>query len=393
MAKRGQGVGTIAKRYDKDGNWDGTWWARITIGRDESGKQKRKAFYGKTKKEVQDKMIEALNDINKNAYIEQSNITFSQWLDIWMKEYRKDKVRASTFCQNSYTIKKHVKPFLGQFKLKDLRNDMIQAFVNNFSKDRYTVASIRKYYNIVHAALKQAYLNKLILNNPADHTVLPPLDKKEKKVLSPDEQKSFIKSAKQIEYGNLFIFILCTGLRIGEALALTWNDVDFEKETVNINKTYTIASVSGEGKEQRWGVGPVKTKASNRNIPLLPEAVILLKEQLKEQEENALVYGQGYNDNGVIFCTNNGSLMPSKLMRTRLKKILVRAGLPTDVGFTPHSLRHTFATRALENGVEMRIVQDILGHANMNITANLYTHVLPSVKRESIMKLRTTIQL
>ena len=126
MAKRGQGEGSISKRPD------GTWWARITVGKTPDGKQKRKAFYGKTRKEVQEKLTAALNDINNNTYIEPSKMTLASWMDIWLKEY-KSTVKPSTFIMRHSANQKYISMILGQYKLKDLRRDHIQTFVNDLS--------------------------------------------------------------------------------------------------------------------------------------------------------------------------------------------------------------------------------------------------------------------
>ena len=122
MAKRGQGEGSISKRPD------GTWWARITVGKTPDGKQKRKAFYGKTRKEVQEKLTAALNDINNNTYIEPSKITVEQWMYIWLRDYKKNSVKPKTYAAYEAHIRNHIAPDLGGYKLASLRNDMVQRF-------------------------------------------------------------------------------------------------------------------------------------------------------------------------------------------------------------------------------------------------------------------------
>lgn len=127
MAKRGQGEGTISKRED------GTWWARISLGVDENGKRKRKAFYGKTRKEVQEKLTTALNDVNNDSYVEPSKMTVSQWMDIWLKEYNKPCVKPSSYLRHHSITENHIKPMLGNYKIKDLRNDTVQKFINELN--------------------------------------------------------------------------------------------------------------------------------------------------------------------------------------------------------------------------------------------------------------------
>ncbi len=140
MAKRGQGEGSISKRDD------GTWWARITVGRDENGKQKRKAFYGKTRKEVQEKMAVALNNIDNNTFIDSTKITLGKWLDMWLLEYKKNTLRDTTYGNYSRYISMDIKPTLGDYLLKDLRNETIQRWVNQMSENGATPNKIKESY-------------------------------------------------------------------------------------------------------------------------------------------------------------------------------------------------------------------------------------------------------
>ena len=141
MAKRGQGEGSISKRPD------GTWWARITIGKDENGKQKRRAFYGKTRKEVQEKLTAAVNDVNNDVYIEPSSMTVSIWLDTWLEDYKKRSVRTNTYLGLCYYVNYHIKPVLGSIKLKDLRPEMVQRLINELSDKNLAVSTIGSIYD------------------------------------------------------------------------------------------------------------------------------------------------------------------------------------------------------------------------------------------------------
>lgn len=385
MAKRGQGEGTISKRPD------GTWWARITIGRDENGKQKRKAFYGKTRKEVQEKLTAALNEVQMGTYIEPSNMTLESWLYTWLKEYKKNSVKASTYESYYRIIKSRLAPSLGHYSIKDLRNDMIQRYINQLTEDGLNARTVEYTHRVLKMALEQAADNELIIKNPAGKIILPRKVTKEARVLTVEEQDKFIKASKSYRNGEIFILILATGLRIGEALALTWDDVDFYGQVLNIDKTQSEVSVGSDGKVQRTiNYTSPKTVAGRRKIPLIPKAIQILCEVKFKQDEEKKKFKEAYIDNNLVFCTKLGTPYHESDMARCIRCISKLAGLE---GVHPHALRHTFATRGLENGVDIKIMQSLLGHSKISMTADLYTHVLPDQKKDSMMKMVDTINL
>lgn len=193
--------------------------------------------------------------------------------------------------------------------------------------------------------------------------VFPKIDKKDKRILSVEEQNIFINIAKNEYQGEVFLFALAIGLRIGEILALTWNDIDFDNELVAVNKTLVnVKDFDEEGSKWHTEVGTPKTRASNRTVPLLPEIVRLLRDKKREQKETMLKLGTKYENNNLVFCNLQGRFLNYSDMRKKLRQILTKANLK---GITIHSLRHTFATRCLENGVELRVVQEFLGHSSI----------------------------
>jgi len=377
MAKRGQGEGTISKRPD------GTWWARITLGKDENGKQKRRAFYGKTRAEVQQKLTAALNDVNNDKYIEPSKMTLAQWLEAWMKEYKRNYLRASSFYNIYQYVHGIIIPRIGSVKLKDMKRESVQRFINGLIDDGYKATTVKVYHGALSGALKQAYENGLIADNPAVGSKLPLEKKEEKRVFTQEEQAAFVKVAKDSIQGQVCIFILCTGLRIGECLALEWNDIDFIEKTVRISKTITVTRNPYDKSAQTSGVAEPKTQSGNRTIPLLPSALVLL-EIIKA---NQIIL------NDKIFCNAIGEPIKDSFVRYYLRLFLEQIGIDKQEKFTVHSLRHTFATRGLENGIELRVMQELLGHASMSMTADLYTHVLPEKKKESMMKMEGTVEI
>jgi integrase len=230
-----------------------------------------------------------------------------------------------------------------------------------------------------------------MIKNTAVDITLPKIIKKEIRVFTVEEQKHFMEEAKAVYAGEIFIFDLGTGLRIGELLSMTWSDVNFDDEIIRVKRTLNIVK-DFDDMEAKWHkeFGSPKTESSNRSIPLLPDLVTLLKKVQQVQNELVSFAGSAYENNNLVFATKLGRPLDPRNMQRTFKTITDKAGI---FGATIHSCRHTFATRGLENGIELRVMQELLGHASIKMTADLYTHVLPDKKRDSIMKLSGTIKI
>ena len=391
--KRGQGEGSIFFIEEKK-----LWCAKITVGKDENGRQKRKAFYGKTRKEVQEKLTAAVNDVNNDTYIEPSRMTVGEWLDIWLKDYKKKSVKPTTYTVCHRYCKNYIKPAIGHCLLKDLRNMHIQRIVNDMIDKELSPETIGLVHTVISGALKQAVKNDLVKKNAAADVLLPKPRKYTRRVLTVEEQRRLVETAKTQRHGEFVILALATGLRCGELLALTWDDVDFEKSELHVNKT-TYTAKDPDICDAKWEVrvGSPKTETSDRVVPLLPGVLEMLgsmkdaQEMLKRSETAWRGFGF-LNEDNLVFCNSKGTLVRPDNMRSYFKAILLKAGINSE-GMGIHSLRHTFATRGLENGIDMKIMQELLGHASIKMTADIYTHVLPDTKKDSIQKLEGTINL
>ena len=377
---RGKGEGTISKRPD------GTWWARVTTGWDDEGNQKRKAFYGKTRKEVHDKMTAALNEMsmNKGRYVDPKKTTLADWLDEWLEVYKKENVRDSTYGNYHDFIRVHIKPFFKNVMLSDIKPIAVQKFANHLSAKGGSPARHNIVLQTLKQALDQAVKNDMISKNPAKDIKIPPRSSKLREVLTPDEQERFIAHAKYYgQYGEAFLIMLATGIRIGEVLALTWADVDFDNAEINVSKTLSRTFKHDKDVITKEVLGPPKTKSSTRKIPLFNGAIELLKFKKyrdKPKTENCQLFTSPKNEHPTPITYN-----------AKLKLILRAAGI--DKIISSHCLRHTFATKGLESGMELIVMQKILGHGSLKMTADLYTHVLPEKKHDSMSKLEEVIKL
>lgn len=384
MAKmRGHNEGSIRKRRD------GTWEARVTIGIMADGKQNRKSIYGKTRQEVNAKMTDLLNNLQKGIITNPTEMTLSEWLDSYMLDYKKPHVKDTTYIAYTVKVKNHIKPAIGHYKLKALRQDIIQKFVNGLTAKGLAPATVEAVFKLLHNALERAVDAGFIARNVANRVQLPKVPKPKIEVLTVDQQSVFVEKAKETYMGCAYIFDLCTGMRLGELLGLRWGDIDFEKDELHIQRTI-IKVKDPDNPDESWHLtfGDPKTPASERTIPLHQTAIKLLADVFEQQEINKTNAGAAYEDNDLVFCTKLGRPLDPINMRRTFYRICDKAGIS---GLHPHCLRHTFATRGAEKNVDVRVMQRFLGHASIEETANTYTHVLSDLKRDEMQKLANVV--
>ena len=379
MAKRGQNEGSIRKRKD------GTWEARVTIGISADGKQQRKSLYGKTRQEVSAKMTDLLNNLQKGIITNPTEMTLAEWLDHYMLEYKKQYVKPTTYNNYTVKVKNHIKPAIGHYKLKALRQDIIQKFVNSLSGKGLAPSTVIDIFKVLSNALETAVDDGLIVRNVANRVKLPKTTKPQITVLTQEQQNAFVEQAKVTYMGVVYIFDLCTGMRLGELLGLKWQDIDFEQNQLHIKRI--IRKVKDpDNPEEHWHLefGTPKTPTSERIIPLNETAIKVLADVWEQQEKNKEKANTAYEDNDLVFCTQLGRPLDPNNIRRTCYSICAKIGVSN---IHPHCLRHTFATRGAENNVDVRVMQKFLGHATIKETADTYTHVLNDLKQSEILKL------
>ena len=379
MAKRGQNEGSIRKRKD------GTWEARVTIGISADGKQQRKSLYGKTRQEVSAKMTDLLNNLQKGIITNPTEMTLAEWLDFYMLEYKKQYVKPTTYNNYTVKVKNHIKPAIGHYKLKALRQDIIQKFVNSLSGKGLAPSTVIDIFKVLSNALETAVDDGLIVRNVANRVKLPKTTKPQITVLTQEQQNAFVEQAKVTYMGVVYIFDLCTGMRLGELLGLKWQDIDFEQNQLHIKRI--IRKVKDpDNPEEHWHLefGTPKTPTSERIIPLNETAIKVLADVWEQQEKNKEKANTAYEDNDLVFCTQLGRPLDPNNIRRTCYSICAKIGVSN---IHPHCLRHTFVTRGAENNVDVRVMQKFLGHATIKETADTYTHVLNDLKQSEILKL------
>ena len=370
MAKRrSNGEGNIRKR--KDGRWEG----RYTAGHDsETGKQIFKNVLGKTQAEVKEKLKKALEEAKKVDVTRTGKYTVETWMDEWFENVAKLKVRPSSHQTYRGYIDHHIAPNIGNIPLEKLSTmDLQKLYRKLMNKGRVerieakdqpkglSAKTVRNINQVISSALDFAVAQKIIPENPCKAVALPKVEHKEMQTIPAEHLQAFLQEAKATGVYEMYYIELATGLRRGELLGLKWADIDWKNGIIKVRRS--IARVNGEIVES-----PLKTKNSYRAVSISPQAVDILIEQKKKTTDQ------------YVFPSPNGGPISPDSVNNMLKRVLARAGIPK-VRF--HDLRHTFATIALQNGVDIKTVSGMLGHFSAGFTLDTYAHVTTAAQKEA----------
>lgn len=392
--KRGQGEGSIRERFKKtrDGKKVSIGWeARYTAGIDKDGKQIQRSIYAKSSDEIKKKLRKVLSSIDNGTYIEPTKTTVSSWLDTWFDTYKKPSVKAKTLECYDNIIRNHIKPGIGSVLLKDLRPEQVQKLYNDIAK-KLSSRMAELTHVTLHAALQQALKNDLISRNVSEAATLPKKVKKEPRVLTTEEQQKFTEAFKGNRLEAAFTLDLFTGLRRGELLGLRWKDIDFKNKLIKVNQTLCRVKNFDDTvikTKTKLVFDTPKTEKGKRVIPLLDEVIEALKSHRTRQKTEKFKVGEIYQDNDLVFCTTIGTPLDPRKFNDLFHEVVEKAGIGRA---NIHALRHTFATRGLENGIELKVMQEFLGHSSISLTGDVYSHVLQDKKREAINKLKSVFK-
>lgn len=366
MAKRGHGEGSIYQRKD------GRWVASITL---EGGNRKRKTYYGKTRKEVQDKLKVAQREQEQGTLHTGPQQTVKQYLESWLEEVHKPTIKVSTYAKYRTIINKHIIPSLGHVQLQKLTPQQVQKLYSEKLKDGLTGKTVFSIHALLHKALDNAVRWNLVVRNVCDAVTPPRVERHEIQPLTPEQSKQLLKAVEGRSIEAIIKLALTTGMRRGELLALRWSDIDFKDKSLNVRHTVDYIGRFGYVESEP------KTNASRRKI-VIPDFVIeVLRQHRTRQKENKLKAGDAWQENNLVFCNAVGSYISPDYLLELFHKVLEDAGLP-DIRF--HDLRHSAATLLLSMGVHPKVVQEILGHSRINMTMDTYSHVLPSMQKEAM---------
>lgn len=382
-----KGTGSIRKK----GN---TYEGRVTVKI--QGRPTQISLCDQDKKTLIKKMAEAISQADDYQYCKSNTvITVGEWIIEWINTYKRGYVKNSTLRFYIDVFQDNIEPYIGSYRLIELTTWDIQkrliaklvAGDETKKKKPLSPKYIREIYRVLDMALKQAKVNKIISSNPMENVVIPKRRKVEINILKIGEQNDFEQLMKESEGCEPYLFILRTGLRANEVAGLYWDDINFELKIMYITQGLVAANEYDENLER---VGSyieetdLKSDTSHRRVPLIEDAYEFL---IKYREEYMKKYGitdvkdlRGKR----VFLTSKGNNIIAHFLWTKLDRLLKKVGFRH---IRVHDLRHTFATRCLQAGMSLRVLQVILGHANIAMTEK-YTHLVDDLDIEEMSKLQ-----
>ena len=360
--KRANGEGSIRKRAD--GRWEG----RYTAGyHPETGKRIIKNVLGKTQAECKAKLKKAIEESQALDVGRADEYTVAAWLRTWFELYAKPHIRPSSMNYYHRNIEQHIIPAIGDIPLNKLTTRDLQKLYNDLQsngrlrkvqkkeKPGLSNSTVRGIHMMLHNAFERAVKERLILRNPTENCIAPKIQKFEMQILQPEHIKEYLNAANARGLLPMFYLELVSGLRKGELTALLWSDLDIQNRTISVSKQY-VKNPNGELTLSR-----PKTETSVRKVSIPQEAIDLLIAEHDKHPDNPYMFPSPIT--GEMY-------YPDSIVNLH-KKILKDAGLP-HIRF--HDLRHTFATLALQNGVDVKTVSSMLGHYDAGFTLRTYTH-------------------
>jgi len=342
---------------------DGRYEARYIKCWDENGKAKYGSVYARTYAEVKVKLENTKAKLLDHQIILMPSQTIVDAINVHLNSI-KNQVKESTYGLYMRYSENYISPHFKDTPVSLLTSEMVQGFVDSLLGNGLSVATTQSVFNFLKNGLKTKLAKDIFTIK------LPKKQHYKVEVLSIDEQKRLELVAKDSDTINHIAIILClyTGIRIGELCGIMWKDIDFERQTLSINRTVQrIKNIDSNDKTKVICLNP-KSDTSQRDIPLPTVIVEMLKEHKK-------------NSNAPYIITFNENVIEPRTIQRRFKKLLSIAGI-RDVNF--HILRHTFATRALEKGFDIKTLSEVLGHASATMTLSKYAHVLDEHKRRSM---------
>lgn len=361
----------------------GKWYYMLTLY-DENGKRRQKKKRGfDTKGKAKAALTEAENEVNKGTYVEPSKETFINFINDWF-EIKKKNIPRSAKTTRMYIDSYIIPMFDNKVTLGNLKLTHVDKFINKMhsfdrgnGKTGYAPTTIKRAMDIIKASLEYAVDSGLIQKNVAKKATLPKGTNKEMKVWDEDEIEVFLKCAEDDKLYILYYMALMTGMRQGELLGLRWRDIDFNNHTITVKQV-----LAHNGKEFYSGA---KTAAGNRTIGINSKTMQKLIDHKASIEKDKDLHGEAYINYDLVVCTPIGTpYNPSNILNRSFKPLIQKAGV-TPIRF--HDLRHTHATMLLKLGENPKVIQERLGHANIKVTLETYSHVLPSMQKQVATKL------
>jgi len=358
--KRGNSEGSIYRRAD------GRWAASVSLDRG-----RRKSYYGKTRQDVAGKLATALKAQRDGLPLVAERQRVGDYLASWLETAR-PSLRARTWLRYEQYVRLHAIPWIGQVSLARLTPQHLQRLYGDRQEAGLSAMSVRHLHAVLHRALQQATRWGLVARNVADLVTPPRAAHHEMQTLSPEQARGFLRAVEEDRYEALFTLALTSGMRQGELLALNWEHVDLDGGTVQVRGTLQRTS-------DGLAIAEPKTASSRRQVVLTTQAIGQLRRHWVAQAQERLRLGAAWEDTGLVFANEIGRPVEAgNVVNRHFLPALRRADLPR-IRF--HDLRHTAATLLLSEGIHPKIVSEMLGHSQIAVTLDLYSHVTPTMQQ------------
>ena len=364
-------------------------------------------LYGTDLEALREEFESAKEQARLNADYRNNGITLDEWFEEWFTTVKSHRIKETSIAPMKGSYKRTFGFYIGNMKLKDIRPIDIQKVVNALEKEGKSGRTIQDALGRVRECMEFAVANRMITHNPCIVVEVPWTYKtaKEEIALTQQEQNEFLQAVDDSWYKEMFYFMCLTGVRVGELGALKGEDIDFKKNLIYIR--HSLSSQYSEGVKREIITSP-KTVNSTRAIPFIGEMKEMLLSQKQKQQALKKTLGERWRGKGefdnLVFTTGMGSPCNRYIVQKEIKKVIKRMREEEAVAavsekravreirdFHPHTLRHTFATRCFENKMEPKVVQKLMGHSNISVTLNIYTHVLENTMDEEIKKFGTAM--
>lgn len=360
------------------------------MGRDpKTGKQVQKTISSPTLKEVREKLNQALYALDQNEFVGSGRMTVAEWMESWLTDYAVN-VKPSTKRLYEECVRLYINPHLGKIRLDKLDGPTIQRYYNDLhqpadpNQKAISAKSVKNVHGILHKALQQAVKNGMIRLNPTESCVLPRIEKKEIMPLTQEQIQAFLELLPGHPHEYLYQIAMFTGMREGELLGLPWDCVDFQRNTILVKQQLQREHRSGGA----YKLVPTKND-KKRVIPMAPTVVKLFELQRQRQDYYRNLFADKWVETGLVFTGPFGGYLSYRTVYDCFKRLVKKIGAPNA---RVHDLRHTYAVACIESGVDVKTLQENLGHATAAFTMDVYGHVSRQMQLNSASKLETFIQ-
>src|SRR5712692_9280617 len=362
VTRRGHGEGSIYPRGD--GRW--VSYLRMADGR-------KKFFTGPTREVVKARLTEAQRQAQVGQLVVGRDQPVEQYLEHWLAEAVRHSVRPKTYMNYELCVRRLL-PLLGRVRLRTLEPEHIQHALGKLLDRGLAARTVRQVHMVLRCSLKQAVLWRLIPSNPSDAVKPPRAERKEMRTLSEDEVRRLLAATTGTRHHSLWVFLVTTGVRLGEALAVRWADIDLVEGRATIRRAV----------QRQRGMGMVfvepKSSRGRRTVSFPRETLEVLTAHRRDLDRERSQAGEQWQEYDLVFPSPVGRPRDMTYLSFTFHRGLERAGLPR---LRIHDLRHTAATHLLNRGVHPKVVQDLLGHSTIAITLDTYSHVMPALAKEA----------